>query len=277
MGAGIRRHALGQLAVIAAVIVPVVLAAAVPAWAAAPSNDDISNATVITSLPFHDNIPDMTQATADPATDQSSCGGRQQTVWYTFTPAVSEQVAFDPNQSSDFIAIDLFTGSPGALNFVACGQGGQDGFGGPGVILNATGGTTYWIMASSACCILTGSLDLSVYLAAAPQATLSVNAPGTVDRGGNATISGTADCTGTVPGGAVVSGTVRESVGRLNSVTASFSTTVACGHAVAWTALAQPAAGKFTGGATTVNATASFCNLVGCSSPSVAEVINLKG
>ncbi len=152
MRPGIRRHALGQLAVMVAVIGPVVLAAAVPAWAAAPSNDDISNATVIASLPFHDNIPDMTQATSDPATDQSFCGGQQQTVWYTFTPAISERVAFDPNQSSDFVAIDVFTGSPGALNFVACGQGGQDGFGGLGVVLNATGGTTYWIMASSACC-----------------------------------------------------------------------------------------------------------------------------
>lgn len=273
MRSDIRR--LGRLAVMLAVTVPVILSVAVPAWASAPSNDDISNATVIASLPFRDVIPDMTQATFDPATDQSSCGGQQQTVWYEFTPASSEKVAFDPNQSSDFIAIDVFTGSPGALTFVACGHGGGGDFGG-GVILNVTGGTTYWIMASSACCVLSGSLDLSVYLAVAPQATMSVTSSGTIDRGGNAAVSGTVSCTGTVPGGAVVSGTVRQPVGRLNSVTASFSATVACGEAIPWAALAEPAAGKFARGPATVDATVSICNLVACADPSTVAVIKLK-
>jgi hypothetical protein len=100
---------------------------------------------------------------------------------------------------------------------------------------------------------------------------------GTVDHGGNATISGTLDCTGTAPTGASVSGTVRQSVGRLNSVTASFATTIACGKGLTWTALAQPTTGKFTGGAVTVNVAASVCNVAGCAQPSTTAVIKLKG
>jgi hypothetical protein len=232
---------------------------------------------VIASLPFHDVIPDMTQATFDPATDQSFCGGQQQSIWYQFTPPTSEKVAFDPSLSSDFVAIDAFTGSPGALTFVACNQGGLGGEGGTGLELNVTGGTTYWIMVSSACCIFTGNLNLWVYLDVPPQATVSVNSSGTVDHGGNATITGTLDCAGTVPAGASVSGTVRQPVGRLNSVTASFATTVACGKALTWTALAQPSTGKFTGGAATVNVTTSICNVAGCTDPGTTAVIKLKG
>lgn len=273
----IRTRFLRRLTVMLAATGALAVAAAAPAFASAPSNDDIGNATVITSLPFHDVTPDVTLATFNPATDQSSCGGQQQSVWYQFTPATSEKVAFDVTPSSDFLAIDVFTGSPGALNFVGCGTGGLGGEGGQSFELNATGGTTYWIMVSSACCIFSGNIDLSVYLAAPPQATISVNGAGSVDHGGNAAIGGTLDCTGTIPGGLSVSGTVRQSVGRLNSVTASFSTTVACGTALTWAALAQPAAGKFTGGAVTVNVAASGCNLAGCIQPSTTAVINLKG
>jgi hypothetical protein len=173
------------------------------------------------------------------------------------------------------MAIDVFTGSPGALSFVGCGEGG-DGMPG-GFILNATGGTTYWIMASPNCfgsCVST--LDLWVYLAVPPQATVSVTG-GTVDQGGNATITGKLDCVGTVPTGVGISGSVRQSVGRLSSVSGDFATTTTCGSALAWNALAQPTAGKFTGGHATVNSGASACNIVGCATPSTTAVIKLRG
>ena len=132
-------------------------------------------------------------------------------------------------------------------------------------------------MVSSACCILSGNIDLSVYPAVPPQATISVDGSGAVDHGGNAAIAGTLDCAGTIPGGLSVSGTVRQSVGHLNSVTASFTTTIACGPHQTWTALAQPVAGKFTGGAVTVNVAAFGCNLAGCAQPGTTSVIKLKG
>jgi PKD repeat protein len=241
----------------------------------AVANDSIRNATVITSLPFHDTV-NLSQATWDFSTDSSRCNGQDHSVWYSFTPANDQQVAFDPSPSNQIIAIDVFTGSPEALSFVGCGQGGASGFSRGGFILNATGGTTYWIMASPICCVQVPTLDLSVYPAVAPQATLSVNG-GTVDQGGNATIIGTLDCVGTVPLGAAISGNVRQNVGRLSSVSADFATTVPCARALKWTALAQPSTGKFVGGPATVNATARICNIVGCATPSTTAVVRLRG
>jgi len=265
-----------RLAAMLAATVPLLMATAAPASASAPSNDDISNATVITSLPFHDTV-DMSQATFAP-TDQSFCGGQAQSVWYEFTPTSNEQVAFDPSPSNQVMAIDVFTGPPGALSFVGCAQGGSDfphGF-----ILNATGGTTYWIMASPICCVSVPTLDLSVYLAVPPQATLTVTS-GTVDRGGNVTVTGTLDCVGTVPTGATISGNIRQPVNRLHSVTADYATTAICARAQPWTAFAQPPAGKFVRGHTsaTINAASSVCNIVGCSTPtptSTTAVIKLR-
>jgi hypothetical protein len=207
-----------------AAIVPLLVMTAAPASALPPSNDELGNATVIASLPSRDTL-DISQATWDFSTDFSSCSGSDHSVWYSFTPANSEQVAFDPSASNGLIAIDVFTGSPGALSFVGCGQGGFSGIYDSGFILNATGGTAYWIMASTVCCVPAPNLDLSVYLAVAPQATINVTG-GTVDLGGNATITGTLDCVGTAPNGAAVSGSVRQSVGRLSSVSAGFATTV---------------------------------------------------
>ncbi len=261
-----------RLAAMLAVITPLLAATAAPASASSPSNDDIGSATVITSVPFHD-VVDLSTATWDYSTDISYCYGQANSVWYSFTPTASEQVVFDPSPSNQYIAIDVFSGSPGALTFIGCGQGGNSF--GEGFILNADAGTTYWIMASPICCIAVPTLDLSVYLPAAPQATLSVDG-GTVDLGGNASITGTLDCAGIVPLGVRLSGSVRQSVGRLSSVSADFATTTACASALKWTALAQPSAGKFVGGPATVNATAFACNIVGCASLSTTAVVTLR-
>jgi hypothetical protein len=274
MRSNLRARVLYRLAATLAAIVPLLVVTAAPASAQPPSNDDISNATVIASLPLRDAL-DISQATWDFSTDFSSCSGSDHSVWYSFTPANSEQVAFDPSPSNGLIAIDVFTGAPGALSLVGCGQGGFSGSYNSGFILNAAAATTYWIMASTVCCVPVPNLDLSVYLAVAPQATISVTA-GTVDLGGNATITGTLDCVGTAPNGAAVSGSVRQSVGRLSSVSAGFATTAPCARAQGWRALAQPSAGRFVGGPATVNATATVCNIVGCARPSTTAVVTLR-
>jgi hypothetical protein len=157
-----------RFAVVLMVVLPWLVATGAPASASPPSNDNISNATVITNLPFHD-IVDLSGATFDPSTDSSGCSSREQTVWYSFTPASSEHVAFDPSPSNQTMIIDVFTGSPEALSFVGCGSGGSGGFNRSGFILDATAGTTYWIKVSPICCVDVPTLDLSVYLAVAPQ------------------------------------------------------------------------------------------------------------
>jgi hypothetical protein len=257
--------------------VPLLVATAAPATAAAPANDDITNATAIASLPFHDTV-EISQATFDPATDVSFCYGSGHSVWYSFTAASSDPVAFDPSPSSGAMNIDVFTGTSGELSFVGCGQGGPPEYNRAGFILNATAGTTYWIMASTLCCFTAPDLDLWVYPAVPPQATLSVS-DGKVDRGGNVTVTGTLDCAGTVPNGVALSGDVQQAAGRLSSVSAEFAATVSCAPTLEWSALAQPNAGKFAGGYATVNAAVWACNIVGCAwpRPSTTVVIRLHG
>jgi hypothetical protein len=275
MRSKLRHRCLCRFAAMLAVIVPLLAATGFPASASPPSNDDINNATMIGSLPFRD-VQDLSEATFDFSTDSSHCFGSDHSVWYSFTPASNERVAFDPSPSSPGnMAIDVFTGSPGALTFVTCGSGGASGFNRSGVILSVDANTTYWIMASTICCVSVPILDLSVYLAAAPQATISVTG-GTVDRAGNASITGTLDCVGTVPLGGQLSGNIRQPVGRQGSVTANFATTTTCATALTWTVLAQPSAGRFVGGPATVNATATLCNIVGCATPSTTAVITLR-
>jgi hypothetical protein len=146
-----------------------------------------------------------------------------------------------------------------------------------GLFVNATAGTTYWIMASDPRCITGGSLNLNVNPAvAAPQATVTVNSTGTVDRGGNALISGTVNCTGFVPNPGSVTGHVRQVYKRIYNITADFTATSGCSDTHAWSALAQPTTGGFAQGYVTVNASASICNLAGCANPSITEVIRLK-
>ena len=275
-GPGSGMRAAARLAAVFSASLALLAAAAGPALAAGPPpNDDISNATVIASLPFH-QVENITQATSDPSTDPAQCNsGQPQTVWYKFTPATSHEVVFDPTPSTEDMMVGVYTGSPGALTLVACGQGGFDDNG--GAFLAAASGTTYWIMVSPGCCLGPPIvLHLWVYRDVPPRATMSVTRA-TVDSGGNATVSGTLDCTGTVPNGVAVTGNIRQPVTRLHSVHAPYTTATACAGTRTWTAYAQPKQGKFVPGHTdaTINATTSPCNLAGCATVHTTTVIRL--
>jgi hypothetical protein len=252
------------------------VATGAPASGAPPSNDDINNATAITSLPFRD-VVDLSQATWDSSTDTPYCDAWNHSVWYSFTPASDQRVAIDPSPSDPYVTVVVLTGSPGALTFLTCASGAGLS-NGVGATFNATAGTTYWIMGAPTCCWDPTTLDLSVYPAVAPQLpTLAVERQGTVDVGGNATINGTLSCVGTAPNGVHLQGTVRQNVGRLSTVTAYFQTTAACDQSGVWAALAQPSPGRFAGGHATVNVTGQVCNIVGCASSSTTAVVQLRG
>jgi hypothetical protein len=266
--------AMARLAAMMALTAPLLVTTSAPASAAAPANDEINSATGITSLPFRDRL-DPSLTTWDFSTDSSECHADQQhSVWYSLTLANDGPIAFDPSQSEGTAAVDVFTGSPGALTHVGCGYGG-DGWS-RGLILGLTAGTTYWIMASSTWLgDEVTAIDLSIYPAVLPQATVDVTG-GTFDRRGDAIITGTLDCVGIVPGSVTVQGFVRQDVGRLSTVSATFSTTTTCDRQVAWTALARPEVGKFAGGRTTVDVWAPTCNVVGCAYPVMTEEILLR-
>ena len=112
------------------------------AYAAAPSNDLIGNATVVDSLTYIDSIitTDATEGGTDPdpvgsCTDGYSIIGGYKTVWYTYKPSVDEsiQVDTDPDPNDPYpdtnydTYIAVFTGTEGSLNLVKCNDDGYDG------------------------------------------------------------------------------------------------------------------------------------------------------
>ena len=89
-----------------------------------PTNDDFDNATVITTLPFTDNIntSEATVASDDPLNDETcgfgSIGGH--TVWYQFTPTEDMRINLNTSGSDYDPNVFLYTGTRGNLVRVTC-------------------------------------------------------------------------------------------------------------------------------------------------------------
>jgi|GEM_PF-6867533 len=118
---------------------------------AQPSNDECTGATVITSIPFTDNV-NTTTATSNPADPSLSCNGSGaktdgNTVWYVWTPPadITVNISTDGSTAAGGGPLDtahgVFTGSCGALTEVACVDVGLT----DNLIFDATGGVTYFI------------------------------------------------------------------------------------------------------------------------------------
>lgn len=108
-----------------------------------PVNDDIANAIQVTSFPFSDSR-DTRGATSELDDPFASCRFFQaSTVWYMFTPAMTERVEFNTFGSDYGSSLAVFTGSPGALAEVACSSGIGN------IRFTALGGTTYYLVIES--------------------------------------------------------------------------------------------------------------------------------
>lgn len=131
--------------------------------AAAPANDNFANAINITTNPFND-MKDSSGATTEtndptPACSQSSsipppATGRDNTIWYKFTPASNGNLNVDTMGSNYDSVLSLWTGATQAT-LTAVPNGCNDDIN-PGIVtvsqitgLPLTGGTTYFIMVSS--------------------------------------------------------------------------------------------------------------------------------
>ena len=102
-----------------------------------PPNDNFADATVVGSLPFHDEV-DLSGATIEPGEQIASCSADdpKQSAWYEFTPVHTGKYRVQP---SNTIRTAAYTGSAvGALTEVACTVGSQLDF-------TAQAGTTYWL------------------------------------------------------------------------------------------------------------------------------------
>ena len=137
-------------------VAALLLASVGTAAAAAPSNDNISSATVIATLPFNDNI-NTRDATAD--SNDGGCGGSSDlaTVWYTFTPVTTAVVTVDTSGSSYSTGVNVFSGPPGSP--LSCSF--------TSVTFTAAAGTQYFFMIA-ACCDGVNGGDLVLTVTAVP-------------------------------------------------------------------------------------------------------------
>ena len=152
-----------RLAVMIALAIPFAAwSGSSPALAAAPTNDDFANATVIGSLPFTDSGVDTTQATLEAGEPGGGCptyGGG--TVWYAITPSSDEVLKVDTSASSYFNTVNVFSGTAlNSLNYVACNYSYSP------VTFHASANTTYYIQVGNY--FNSGTLDLSVSVVPPP-------------------------------------------------------------------------------------------------------------
>ena len=112
---------------------------------AQPANDSCDQATVVSVLPFADNV-NTTTATSGPEDPITSCasGGGGNTVWYTFTATADVTVSANTFGSDYDTMLGLFTGTCGDLTEVACNDDAQGTQ--AEIIWTATAGVTYYVM-----------------------------------------------------------------------------------------------------------------------------------
>lgn len=248
------------------------------AWAAAPANDTIAGATVVT-VGYSETL-DTTEATtdADDAQLNASCGApaTDASVWYAID-GTDTGVIVDVSSSSYSAGVLVGMGTPGSLSIVACGPG--------GVFFYAYTGTTYYVLAiddQQDGVGNGGTLNISfIEYVIPPSPTLdafTVNRFGSADtRTGIATISGTYTCSNA--DSIEVYTDARQNVGRFtifgSGVFFDFGTCDGTSHN--WAADVYPQNGKFAGGKTmTVNITYA-CGPFECAFGYTEYVVQLRG
>jgi chitodextrinase len=126
-----------------------------------PANDNFTDATPITAVPFNDSV-NLTAATTQPS-EPAACLGLQNTVWYSFTPATTQSVTLRTDQYG--AGVGAYTGtSLTNLSQVACNSAGQP------ALLHALAGTTYNIQVGAWCCDGFGPVTFHLEVAPNPVA-----------------------------------------------------------------------------------------------------------
>lgn len=203
-----------------------------------PINDDIENATAVTSLPFGEDL-DTSEATAATTDPVPSCTGPlPSTVWYVMTPATSDRIKFEVRGQDFQPAVALYRRTGGSLTELACSAGGST----PGFLLDPQRGLTYYVLVGGATDDA-GLLRVDASLAFVVGLKIT---GGTVDRTGVATIFGTVTCN---KPGFVTSNTgelVQTTGGR--TVRAPMGIFVECDGTVPWTSVVPGESGAFVPG-----------------------------
>lgn len=245
------------------------------ALAAAPANDVISDATVVT-LGFSETL-DTTQATtdADDAQLNSSCGApaTDASVWYQIV-GTDAGVVVDVSSSNYSAGVLVGVGTPGNLSTIACGPGSTAFF--------ASAGTTYYILAiddqgdggGNG-----GTLNIGFHAVPPPPTVdITLNQYGKVNtRTGVATISGTYSCSNGNSIDAFIEAS--QQAGRFVVLGSGefFDVGTCDGAPHNWTAAVYPQAGKFAGGKAMTVTFAFACGVFECSEGYTQQVVILQG
>jgi hypothetical protein len=254
-----------------------VASAGTAAASAPPSNDTITGATVVPSLPFSNTV-DTTGATTGPADAQANASNPNCTnpfgptlnksVWYKFTAATNGALGVDASASNYTVGVGIATGTPGALNVLTCGLG--------TAATPTVSGTTYWINASDLFANTGGTLHIT-FLVPPPPPTLNVTATGgTVDRSGAATITFAYTCTHATTVDGLIS--LTQTVGRFSISGSNFLFDVAnCdGASHTWSTTVVSTNGKFSGGKAALTADIEVCGRLLCvSAPELTPTLQL--
>src|SRR6266508_488733 len=154
-------------------------AGATPAYAAEPTNDEPTAATVIAALPST-IVQDTTGATYVPYGGCTS-GDAGANVWFSFTPAEEVRVEIDTSSSDYNTGLNVFAGAPSESTWVACSE--------RSLRFVAAAGTTYYIEVAACCGSSAGGQLVLVAQAAAPprpsrspSTTAARSTPGPVPR-----------------------------------------------------------------------------------------------
>ncbi|WP_176738773.1 calcium-binding protein [Micromonospora matsumotoense] len=138
------QHLLRRLLTVATVAATFGFMTATPALAAAPANDDFTNAEAHTAA-FTDNvnIDDATTETDEPT---ENCGVVGKTVWYSLTLTTSSAVTIDTYGSGLDTVLGVYQGNDlPYLSLLGCND--DYDFGLSQVTFNAVASRTYWIQA----------------------------------------------------------------------------------------------------------------------------------
>jgi hypothetical protein len=271
---------LTRLIVLTLVAALPVLFLATPAFAA-PSNDDITGAVTIPGVPFTDvvNTTDATVAGDDPA---ELCFGPLATVWYTFTPGQTIQTAITTAGSDYDTTLAVFSGSPGALNFVACNDD-SAGTTASAVAFTATAGTQYYIMAGTCCGGAPGQVgpggNLVLNVSEAPPpltVTVAVSSKGSVTNSGTATVTGTIICSN--PTNGFVNVNLTQLHGRRLIAQGGNGVGLTCGPTpTAWSVQVTSFSGVLFGpGRAEADVAASACDSFTCDSDQVTRTVQFR-
>src|SRR3954454_19398706 len=185
-----------------------VVGAAMPAYAAPPTNDSIANARAITGIPTR--IVQATREATSSADDGQCVGG--DSVWYRFRPTTTSTGRVVTIGSDFDTMLAVFRGPRASRTLVACNDDAAN-VTSSAVQVRFVAGATYWI-AVSACCGASSVGGRSVLTLYRPRPAATTMSLGSVETGtvsGRLFVSGTVRCA--TPSEASVAVTVSQRVG----------------------------------------------------------------